>query len=97
MIIYFFLCFKLNIQSSPKIQKIFYIFILKRILNTYNNKIKNKMGCKTFFNIIDIYSIEYKLRFKGNKNYNSLLGKMIGGFSILIFITLFINFMIEFI
>ena len=54
------------------------------------------MGCKNFFNIIDIYSIEYKLRFKGNKNYNSLLGKIIGGFSILIFITLFINFMIEF-
>ena len=46
-------------------------------------------------NSLDIYSSEYKLRFKGEKDYNSLFGKIIGGISIFIFISLFVNFSIE--
>ena len=46
-------------------------------------------------NSLDIYSSEYKLRFKGEKEYNSLFGKIIGGISIFIFISLFVNFSIE--
>ena len=45
-------------------------------------------------NSLDIYSSEYKLRFKGEKDYNSLFGKIIGGISIFIFICLFVNFSI---
>ena len=72
---------------------------MKKIFKNNENikKLNNKMVCKNFLDIFDIYSIEYKLRYKGNKNYNSLLGKIIGGLSIILFISLFINFSIEFI
>ena len=45
--------------------------------------------------ILDIYSPEYNLRFKGEKSYNSTFGKIMGLISIIIFISLFINFTIE--
>ena len=52
------------------------------------------MGCK-WNKIFDIYSPEYKLRFKGEKCYNSIFGELMGLASILIFISLFINFAIK--
>ena len=52
------------------------------------------MGCE-WNKLLDIYSPEYNLRFKGKKSYNSTFGKLMGLISIIIFISLFINFTIE--
>ena len=50
----------------------------------------------TWNELLDIYSPEYKLRFKGNKNYNSFLGQLMGTFTLLIFISLYIINIIDF-
>ena len=52
------------------------------------------MGCE-WNKLLDIYSPEYNLRFKGKKSYNSTFGKLMGLISIIIFISLFINFTFE--
>ena len=46
--------------------------------------------------LFDIYSPEYKLRFKGNKYYNSFSGQLMGGITIIIFLSLYIFYVKDF-
>lgn len=46
--------------------------------------------------LLDIYSPEYKLRFKGNKYYNSFSGQLMGGITIIIFLSLYIFYVKDF-
>ena len=46
--------------------------------------------------LLDIYSPEYKLRFKGNKYYNSFIGQVMGGITIIIFLSFYVVCVIDF-
>ena len=46
--------------------------------------------------LLDIYSPQYKLRFKGNKNYNSFIGQVMGGITIIIFLSFYVVCVIDF-